>query len=46
MRTDSQFVRTGKRLLSTNNRNIDDSDGDDDDDVDDDYDDLYGYHHH
>ena len=41
MRTDSQFVRTGKRLLSTNNRNIDDSDGDDDD-----YDDLYGYHHH
>ena len=46
MRTNSQFVRTGKRLLSTNNRNIDDSDGDDDDDVDDDYDDLYGYHHH
>ena len=47
MRTDSQFVRTGKRLLLTNNSNIDDSDDDDDDDdVVDDYDDLYGYHHH
>ena len=47
MRTDSQFVRTGKRLLLTNSSNIDDSDDDDDDDdVDDDYDDLYGYHHH